>query len=139
MDIKEVHKLEQSTVLVLNSFDGWDLTWSSAQYEHYDASGFTPKGHKCVVEMKFRKKYYETKLIEKYKYDKLMQMDDDIVKLYLVSDKKATYIFWLNEINVGDVTNMWCPDTTLWTKKRVMKPCYLLKENEATLINLHEK
>lgn len=138
MDINAVHRLEQAVVHVLN-LDDWQLTWSSAKYEHYDASGYTPKGKKCVIEMKFRKKYYETKLLEKYKYDKLMEMDEDIVKLYFVNDTKGNYMFWLNEITLDSTTDMWCPDTTLWTKKKVMKPCYLLKETDAAIINYNPK
>ena len=34
---------------------------------------------------------------------------------------------------------MYCPDTTLWTKKKVLKPCYLLKEKDAAIINLNEE
>jgi len=30
---------------------------------------------------------------------------------------------------------MYCPDTTLWTKKKLLKPCYLLTEKQATIIN----
>tara|TARA_R100001443_G_scaffold67364_1_gene76156 strand:- start:1831 stop:2241 length:411 start_codon:yes stop_codon:yes gene_type:complete len=134
MDINEVHKLEQAVVHLLN-FDGWNLQWSSGKYTHYDASGYTPKNHKCVIEMKFRKKYYETKLLEKYKYDKLFEMDEDIVKLYYISDPKGNYLFWLNNLTLEETTDMWCPDTTLWTKKKVLKPCYLLKEEEATIVN----
>lgn len=138
MELKEIHKLEQAVVHLLN-LDEWKLEWSSAKYEHYDASGYTPKGNKCVIEMKFRKKYYETKLLEKYKYDKLMEMDEDIVKLYFVNDTKGNYMFWLNEITLDDPTDMWCPDTTLWTKKKVLKPCYMLKETDAAIINHNEE
>ena len=34
---------------------------------------------------------------------------------------------------------MYCPDTTLWTKKKVSKPCYLLEEKDAAIINLNEE
>ena len=135
MDLNKIHEFEKAIVEIYNTFDGWELTWSGGGYEHYDAKGRTPKGHDCVMEMKFRNKYYETKLLEKYKYDKLMEMDNSIVKLYLVNDPKANYLFWLNDIRVGDTEDMWCPDTTLWTKKRLLKPCYLLKETDATIIN----
>ena len=33
--------------------------------------------------MKFRNKYYKSKPIEKYKFDELMKLDDDIVKIYI--------------------------------------------------------
>ena len=51
-----------------------------------DAIGKTPKGFDCVIEMKFRNKYYEDKMLEKDKYDSLMKLDKDIIKLYFVND-----------------------------------------------------
>ncbi len=135
--IEQVHKWEKAVVLLLNTFDDWDLEWCGGGFEHYDAVGRTPKGHECVLEMKFRNKYYEDKLLEKYKYDQLMNMPYDMVKLYFVNDPKANYLFWLNDIKLPEPVDMWCPDTTLWTKKKMIKPCYLLNENLATFINLN--
>jgi hypothetical protein len=105
----------------LNEFEDWNLKWSEGKFEHYDASGTTPKGHRCVMEMKFRNKYYEEKLLEKYKYDKLMEMDSEIVKLYFVSDPKGTELY--------------CPDTTFWTKKKKLKQVYLLTEDMASIVH----
>lgn len=136
MGIEKIKKLEQTIINFLN-FDGWDLEWTGKGYEHYDAKGKTPKGHKCVIEMKFRNKYYEDKMLEKYKYDELMKMDKDIVKLYFVNDPKGNFLFWLNTIELPEPKDMYCPDTTMWTKKRLNKPVYLLKENQATKINLN--
>ena len=136
-EISKTHKLEQAIIDFYN-FDGWALEWSGGKFEHYDAIGLTPKGTKCVIEMKFRNKYYKDKLLEKYKYDKLMQMDKDIVKLYFINDPKGNYLFWLNSLNIPPVKDMWCPDTTFWTKKKVLKPCYLLPENDASMINLND-
>jgi len=136
--IDDVHKWEQAVILFLNTFDNWDLQWCGGGFEHYDAVGRTPKGKECVIEMKFRTKYYEDKLLEKYKYDQLMDMPYDMVKLYFVNDPKGNYLFWLNEIKMPEPVNMWCPDTTLWTKKKITKPCYLLQENLATYITLNE-
>ena len=34
--------------------------------------------------------------------------------------------------------SMYCPDTTMWTKKRVLKPVYLLKESQAARVNLNK-
>ena len=36
--------------------------------------------------MKFRKKHYDTKMLEKDKYDALMALDKDVIKIYLVND-----------------------------------------------------
>ena len=31
---------------------------------------------------------------------------------------------------------MYCPDTTMWTKKRLLKPVYLLTEEQASIVNI---
>jgi len=136
MALINIHKLEQTIVNFLN-FDGWDIKWTGEGFAHYDASGFKRKGIPCVIEMKFRNKYYEDKMLEKYKYDELMKMDKDIVKLYFVNDPKGNFLYWLNTLELPEPKEMYCPDTTLWTKKRLLKPVYLLKENQATKINLN--
>jgi len=137
MTLAEVHKWEQAVIRLLN-FDGWDLQWCGGGFDHYDAVGATPKGNECLIEMKFRTTYYETKMLEKYKYDQIMNMPYDMVKLYFVNDPMANYLFWLNEITMPEVTELYCPDTTLWTKKRKNKEVYLLEESQATIINLNE-
>jgi hypothetical protein len=136
MGIKTIQKLEQAVVKFLN-FDGWNLEWTGDGYKHYDACGFTRKGVACVIEMKFRKKYYEDKMLEKSKYDALMKIDKEVVKLYFVNDPKGNFLYWLNTIKLPEPKNMYCPDTTLWTKKRLLKPVYLLQENQASKINLN--
>jgi len=130
--ISKIHKLEKAVVDVLN-LDGWKLEWTGEGSQSWDAEGLTPKGLECVVEMKFRNKHYDTKMLEKFKYDKLIGTGK--VALYFVNDPKANYLFWLNDIEMPEPENKYCPDTTMWTKKRVLKPCYLLKENDAILIN----
>ena len=42
------------------------------------------------------KKYYEDKMIEKYKYDKLLE--EDAIALYFVADPKGNYLYWLNDL-----------------------------------------
>lgn len=134
MGINEVHKWEQTVVNILN-LDNWDLEWCGGEFEHYDAKGLTRKKNKCVIEMKFRHTYYETKMLEKFKYEKLMQLDEDVHKLYLVFDPKGMYIFWLNKLQLPKIDKMNCPDTTLWTKQKTEKLVYLLEESQASYIN----
>ena len=57
MVLNKIHQLEKAMVVLLN-FDGWNLQWSGEGSERYDAKGKTPKGFDCVIEMKFRNKYY---------------------------------------------------------------------------------
>ena len=133
MNLQTTHKLERAIIAALN-IDGWDLTWTGGKFEHYDCVGTTPKGKDCVIEFKFRKTYYDTKILEKYKYDALMNLPYDIVKLYFVADPKGNYLFWLNDLDLKEVTTMLLPDTTLWTKAKVSKEVYLLKEDQASII-----
>jgi len=135
--INKIHELEKAVILLLN-FDGWDLEHTGGGFEHYDAVGATPKGKECVIEFKFRNKYYPDKLLEKYKYDELINMPYDVAKLYWINDPKGNYLFYLNKLEIPDPVDMWCPDTTFWTKKKILKPCYLLPENEASIINYNQ-
>ena len=134
MNISKQHDLEKAVITILN-LDGWDLEWCGNGFDHYDAVGETPKGIPCVMEIKFRKKYYKTKMLEVYKYEKLMDMPADMVKLYFVNDPKANYLFWLNEIELGEPQDMYCPSTTLWNNTKRNKSVYLLEESQASIIN----
>lgn len=134
MGLSKIHLYEQAVVQILN-MDTWDLKWAGNGFEHYDAIGKTPKGHDCVIEMKFRNKYYKEKMLEVYKYEQLIGMDSEIVKLYFVSDPKGNYLYWLNYLEMPEPVEMYCPDTTMWTKKRLLKPVYLLTEQQASIIN----
>ena len=108
MGIKTINEWEKAVVFLLN-LDGWDLEWCAGGNKIYDAIGKTSKGVDCVIEMKFRKTHYEEKMLEKEKYDNLMALDKDIVKIFFVND----------------------------TKKRIHKDVYLLTENEASRININ--
>jgi len=138
MGIKKIKEFEKALVLLLN-LDGWELKLPENDSSRYDAYGLTPKGKKCVVEMKFRNKYYETKMLEKDKYDALMEIDAEVVKIYFVADTKGNYIYWLNNLKMPKTVKKYCPDTTMWTKKRLLKEVYLLTENMASIINLNKK
>ena len=75
--------------------------------------------------------------LEKDKYDALMSLDDDIVKIYFVADTKGNFMYWLNTLKMPETVKKYCPDTTMWTKKRLLKDVYLLQENDASIINLN--
>jgi len=107
--IKDIHKFEQSVVTLLN-LDGWTLNHTGEGSESWDAEGKTPKAQDCIIEMKFRNKYYETKIIEKDKFDRLINTGK--VALYFVNDPKGNYMFWLNNLKDLEIKNMYCPSTT---------------------------
>ena len=136
MGLKKINQWEKAVVFLLN-LDGWDLEWCGAGNSRYDAKGKTSKGVDCVIEMKFRNKYYEDKLIEKDKYDALMALDKDIVKIFFVNDPKGNFMYWLNTLEMPKTVKKYCPDTTMWTKKRLLKDVYLLQENQAVRININ--
>jgi hypothetical protein len=140
MGIKKINQWEKAVVMLLN-FDGWELEWTGEGSSRFDAEGFTPKKNgkrfRCVIEMKFRNKYYEEKMLELDKYSALMNLDEDIIKLYFVNDPKGNFMYWLNTLKMPDTIKKYCPDTTMWTKKRILKDVYLLKENDAVRINLN--
>jgi len=75
-------------------------------------------------------------MLERDKYDALMALDKDIVKIYFVNDPKGNFMYWLNTLVMPEPVKKYCPDTTIWTKKRLLKDVYLLKENEAVRINI---
>ena len=137
MTIDKVHDLEKAVIQILN-FDGWQLVWTGEGSSHFDAEGLTPKGEKCILEMKFRNKYYPTKLLEKYKYDKLMALDKDIVKLYFVADPKGNYLYWLNDMNMPELETKSIRKTTLWNGEKKDKEIYMLTENKASIVNKNE-
>jgi len=138
MGIKKVNEWEKAVVVLLN-LDGWDLEWCGQGFSRYDAKGKTPKGKECVIEMKFRNKYYEDKMLEKDKYDALMKLDEDIIKLFFVNDPKGNFMYWLNTLEMPNTVKKYCPDTTLWTNKRLLKEVYLLQEDQASIINVNGK
>ena len=53
--IEKIHNWEKAVVTLLN-LDGWNLTHTGKGNESWDATGTTPKGQECVIEMKFRNK-----------------------------------------------------------------------------------
>ena len=136
MGIKKINKWEQAVVLLLN-FDGWKLEWTGKGSSIYDAKGISPKGKPVVIEMKFRTKYYPDKMLEKDKYDALMALDKSIIKIYFVNEPKGNFMFWLNTLDMPETIKKYCPDTTMWTKKRLLKDVYLLNENLAVRININ--
>jgi len=129
----ETHQLEQAVVLLMN-FDGWELEWCGDSFLNYDAFGKTPKGIDCIIEFKFRRTYYETKILEKYKYQKLME--NECLKFYYVFDSKGSYLYWLDKLELEDETNMKMKKTTDFENTNLInKQVYLLSEKQAALIN----
>jgi hypothetical protein len=127
------HKWERGIIYLLN-LDGWDLEWTGEEFEHFDARGKTPKGFDCVIEFKLRHAYYPTKVLEKYKYDKLMQMD--CLKFYYVFDFKGNYLYYLDTLELPEPNTINCKATEKFERDELInKTVYFLSESQASIVN----
>ena len=135
--IENIHKLDYWVTEILN-FQGWNLTWVGNGMEPYDAYGWSPKENEVVIEYKFRHKYYETKMLEVDKYNRMMSLDDHIHKVYYVFDPKGNYMFWLNDITFDKEETLYAPKTTMWSKNYKAKPSYLLEESQAVYSYIYD-
>ena len=137
MDIEKTTKWEKAVVQILN-LDGWQLKHIGGT-SRYDAKGLTPKGFMSVIEMKFRNKYYENKMIEKKKYDALMNLPGDVVKLYFVADPKGNYLYWLNNMTLPPIETVLAGKTTYWGGDKESKEVYYLPESKASVVSVNDK
>jgi hypothetical protein len=127
------HKWEQGIIHLMN-LDGWQLEWTGEGMEHYDAKGKTPKGFDCVIEFKLRHKYYPTKILEKVKYDFLME--EQCMKFYYVFDSNGNYLYHLDTLKLPEQTAINCKATEKFeSSKLIDKFCYMLSESQASIIN----
>ena len=136
MDSKQTshHKWEITIIEILNS-DGWELKWCGKNTEHYDAIGKTPKGFNCVMELKLRHKYYPTKVLEVYKYEKLMEIKE-YLKFYYVFDLKGNYLYFLDNLVLPEKTIINCKTTEKFDNEEFIdKSVYMISENQASIIN----
>lgn len=116
------------------NLDGWNLHWCGGDFSHYDAFGKTPKGLDCVVEFKLRHAYYPTKILEKFKYDKLMA--EDKMKFYYVFDIKGNYLYHLDKLDLPEIKTIKSNvDEKFGSEYKMNKPCYMLSESQASIVN----
>ena len=111
--------ITEAVILILNKFDGWQLEYNPSDQWGYDAHGYTPKNHPCV--MKFHYDNQEP-YISKQNYDKLMSVHDGVTILYVYVSKSINYLFWIPQVTPkedGDI---------LWLDKQ-----------DAKLINFGER
>lgn len=127
------HDWEQG-IINLMRFDGWDLEWCGSEYEHYDAKGKTPKGFDCVIEFKLRHSYYRAKILEKFKYDKLMK--ENCMRFYYVFDTGGNYLYHLDNLVLPEIVTITSKEKEKFGKENlIQKPCYMLSESQASIVN----
>lgn len=127
------HKWEQGIIQLLN-LDGWNLEWTGEEYSHYDAKGFTPKGFRCVMEIKLRHSYYPTKILEEYKYNKLMK--EDALKFYYVFDTKGNYLYYLDGLGLPELVTIQSKTKHKFDDDTIIdKKVFMLSESQASIVN----
>ena len=128
------HKWEQGIIHLMN-LDGWELEWCGGSTEHYDAKGKTPKGLDCVVEFKLRHVYYQTKILEQFKYKHLMSVPD-CLKFYYVFDCKGNYLYFLDQLKLPETQQIKSNvNEKFGAEYKMNKPVYMLSESQASIIN----
>ena len=127
---------EHSVVDIINKKFNTSFKLVSDKYNSYDA-----EEDRYILEIKNRRSYYSTKIIEIYKmvanYRKSQLIDK--IFLYAVSDDKGIYVFNINknidEIIKLKVTKKQQPvNTDFGSDKKIIKLTYELQESMATII-----
>lgn len=107
----DVYELENELIFLLN-MAGWKIRWSKEKYCRYDAIGTDLKGQSCVLEFKFRRKFYPTKILETKKYYALDQQPQR-KKYYCVVDQKGCHIYDLANIDRLNLIALQLPKETI--------------------------
>ena len=124
---------EQSTIELINRMSGTELTLCKGEISSYDA-----EDSNYIVEIKNRRKYYSTKLIEASKLFVNFQKSQIKSKkfLYVVTDDKGVWVYNItNSMKV--VVNLPlkaidCPMSTDFNKtSKIIKYSYVLPEDMA--------
>jgi hypothetical protein len=128
---------EESTIEFLNS-KGLNLIKSKNKFSYYDAFD-----DNYLVEIKNRKKYYDTKLIECMKL--FVNFQQSVIQgkklLYVVTDERGVWLFNISN-NIDLIINTFpkillLPKTTEFeNKEKIPKYCYKLNESLAKNIDL---
>lgn len=106
----DVYVLENELIFLLN-MSGWKIKWSEEKYCRYDAIGTDLKGQSCVLEFKFRRKFYKTKILETKKYNALLDQNKEMY--YCVVDQKGCHIYDLANIDRNNLIELHLPKETI--------------------------
>lgn len=108
-----------------------DLKLSNDIYSSYDCYS---KSYRCIIELKCRQIHYDNLMLEKYKYDKLMNFDCNV--RYVTSTPKGIYSFNIKTINpVWEEMNL--PKSTEFNnKEKIVKVVTYLSINSAKNLKL---
>jgi hypothetical protein len=110
----DIYELEKQLIFLLN-LDGWQIKWSEDKYCHYDAIGTDINGNECILEFKFRRAYYKTKIMECKKWNNLTHYKSD-KKYYCVIDQKGCFVYDIGDIDHQSVIELPLPKETITEK-----------------------
>jgi len=120
--------IEEAVITVMN-LDGWNLKLESPSI----ATGLTGKGKTCRMILRINKEQEEI-ILSRKDYRTLMSSSEEI-KLYFYATPKANYIYWVNDLIVGEPVEV-VSNTTLFDE---IKVGYYLEESQASITNKYER
>ena len=106
----QIYELENELIFLLN-MSGWHIEWSEEKYCRYDAIGTDLNCQSCVMEFKFRRKFYKTKILETKKYNALLDQNKEMY--YCVVDQKGCHIYDLANIDRNNLIELKLPKETI--------------------------
>lgn len=116
--------LEEAVIAVLNS-DGWELKLKKPHL----ARGKTPKGKTCQMLLRINRDN-EDIIIGKRDYERLQYRGGE-VKLYFYATPKFNYLFWMNQVIMGEPVEL-RTDCNLFSET---KWGYYLEPSQAAITN----
>ena len=123
---------EQSLFDYIKSTYLEDLQKSEHTYEYIDA---TSTGYRLTIELKCRNTHYDELIIEKDKYESLMDRAQDLgfTPFYINSTPKGIYAFNLRKITVTWTTKR-LPSSTFYEAQEIDKKVALLHIDKAVIL-----
>ena len=120
---------EQSLFDYIKSTYLEDLQKSEQTYEYIDA---TSDGYRLTIELKCRNTHYDELILEKDKYESLMDRAQDLgfTPFYINSTPKGIYAFNLRKITVTWITKR-LPSNTFYKGPEIDKKVALLHIDKA--------
>ena len=119
--------IEQAVIEVMN-LDGWELKLKAPHI----ARGKTPKGKTCQMILRINREDDDI-IISRGDYERLKFKGGE-VKLYFYGTRKFNYLFWMNELIIGEPVEL-KSDNTLFSE---IKWGYYLEPSQAAITNKNE-
>jgi hypothetical protein len=97
-----------------------DLEWSDGSYSHYDCYSIN---HKCEIELKCRNTHYDELVIEKAKYDKLIERatEHKTLAVYVCQTPKGIYAFNLTKMDEPNWVSKGMPKTSHFSQRQFIE------------------